>query len=78
AYVDRFGEDILLSPPRSGLGAVVWLLPVTAFGVAAGGLALAFRRWRRTGAGAVPTDADRELVEQARAGQALEREGRGI
>lgn len=65
AYVDRFGEDVLLTPPRSGVGAVVWLLPLVALGAAGGGLLLAFRRWRAEPA-AEPTDADRDLVEHAR------------
>ena len=65
AYVDRFGEDVLLSPPRSGVGAVVWALPLVALGAAGGGLLLAFRRWHRESP-AEPTDDDRDLVEQAR------------
>ncbi|MDQ3944613.1 MAG: cytochrome c-type biogenesis protein CcmH [Actinomycetota bacterium] len=64
AYVDRYGEWVLLEPAGSGLGALVWALPVAGLLVAAGGLALAFRRWRRDGAGA-PSDADRELVQRA-------------
>lgn len=64
AYVDRYGEEILLSPPEDAFVALVWALPVAALLLAAGGLALAFRRWRGDVPGA-PTDADRELVERA-------------
>ena len=45
----------------------MWLLPVMAFLLGAGGLALAFRRWRREPARAV-SDEDRALVEAALAG----------
>ena len=57
---------LLLQPAGSGLGALVWALPVAALLLAAGGLALAFRRWRRDVPEAVTED-DRELVERARA-----------
>ena len=43
----RYGSDILLTPPRRGIGALVWVLPVVALVVAAGGLALSFQRWSR-------------------------------
>ena len=64
AYVERYGEWILLEPPASGFGAVVWALPMAVLVLAAGVLALAFRRWRRQPALAA-SDADRELVERA-------------
>lgn len=54
----------LLTPPATGVGIIVWALPVLAFVVAAGCLALAFVRWRARPTVAV-TDADRALVEQA-------------
>jgi cytochrome c-type biogenesis protein CcmH len=63
-YVSRYGEWVLLRPEASGAGAVVWLLPVGALLVAAGGLALAFRRWRRQPV-MTATDEDRALVEAA-------------
>jgi hypothetical protein len=44
----------------------VWALPVVVRVAAVAGLALAFRRWRGGGA-ARATDADRALVEAARA-----------
>ena len=47
AYAARFGEEILLNPPRSGVAATVWVLPVVAVVVAGAGLVIAFRRWRR-------------------------------
>ncbi len=47
---------------------LVWILPVGALLLAVGGLALAFRRWRRQPALAA-TDEDRALVEAALAKQ---------
>ncbi|CAN5844210.1 hypothetical protein BH24ACT3_BH24ACT3_08780 [soil metagenome] len=61
----QYGEDILLTPTRSGLAGVVWVLPVAALVLAVAGLAYAFRRWR-TDAAATVTAADRERVARAR------------
>ena len=44
---DRFGDQILLNPPRSGLASLVWVLPVAGLIAAAAGLFFAFRRWNR-------------------------------
>jgi cytochrome c-type biogenesis protein CcmH len=65
AYIDKFGDSILLKPEGGGLGVLVWGLPAAAVVLAAGGLVLALRRWRRE-PHLHPTDADRELVERAR------------
>ena len=58
----RYGSDILLTPPRSGVGAFVWVVPVVVVAGAAAGLALALQRWSRRSLSR-PTDADRVLVE---------------
>jgi cytochrome c-type biogenesis protein CcmH len=63
-YVSRYGEWVLLKPETSGVGILVWILPVGAILLAAGGLALAFRRWRRQPVMAA-TEEDRALVEAA-------------
>jgi cytochrome c-type biogenesis protein CcmH len=47
ALAARFGDSILLTPPRDGVAGLVWVLPVLALVAAIGGIALAFRRWRR-------------------------------
>lgn len=44
--VAAYGETILLTPPRSGVGGIVWVLPVAVIVCGLGGVALAFRRWR--------------------------------
>ena len=66
AYVvSRYGEAVLLNPPRDGLAGLVWALPVVALVAAGAGLVFAFRRWRSE-PGQVVSDADRLLVERAR------------
>lgn len=67
-YVSRYGEWVLLRPDASGVGGLVWILPIAGLLLAAGGLGLAFRRWRRQPAVAA-TDEDRALVEAALAKQ---------
>jgi cytochrome c-type biogenesis protein CcmH len=59
-----YGDDILLTPPRSGFAGLVWVVPVVVVLLGFAGLALAFRRWERapdTG----PSRHDRELVAAA-------------
>jgi cytochrome c-type biogenesis protein CcmH len=62
--VSRYGHDILLKPPSTGLSSLVWFLPVAAFICALAGLVVAFRRWR-VRSGVRPSAADRALVEKA-------------
>lgn len=65
AYVDRYGESILLKPEGGGLGVVVWGLPVAALIIGGVGLVVALRRWQREPR-LQATDADEELVTRAR------------
>ena len=67
AYVDRYGEWILLRPGTSGFDALVWAVPVAA--VAAGAVVLGglFWRWQRRGSSRAPSDEDRRRVAAARA-----------
>jgi cytochrome c-type biogenesis protein CcmH len=65
AYIDRYGESILLEPEGSGLGVLVWGLPVAALIAGAAGLVFASRRWRREPQ-MHATAADESLVEGAR------------
>jgi cytochrome c-type biogenesis protein CcmH len=69
AYVDRYGESILLNPEGDGLGVLVWGLPVLVLLVGGGGLVLALRRWRSQPA-MRSTDADEEIVARERGGSA--------
>jgi cytochrome c-type biogenesis protein CcmH/NrfF len=45
SFVARYGSSILLVPPSSGLGALVWALPLVGVIVALGALGALF--WRR-------------------------------
>ena len=59
----RYGDDVILTPGRSGLAGLVWALPVAVLVAAAVGVGLAFRRWR-TRAVVRASAADRALVER--------------
>jgi len=65
AYVDAYDETILLEPEGSGLGVLVWGLPVVVLVLGAGGLAFALRRWKREPR-LHATDADEQLVAKTR------------
>ncbi len=64
ALQDRYGSDILLRPPATGVAGLVWVLPVAAFVIAVAGLAVAFHRWRTVREPPL-SDADRERVAAA-------------
>ncbi|MGH9138108.1 MAG: cytochrome c-type biogenesis protein [Acidimicrobiales bacterium] len=64
AYVDRYGEWILLRPRRRGFGAVVWLAPGIAAFAGISTLGVTLWRWRRRLTGQ-PTAADHTLVAHA-------------
>ena len=64
AYVVHQYPGTLLNPPATGVGLIVWALPVMVFVVAVAALAFAFARWRSRPGTAV-TDEDRALVDEA-------------
>ncbi|MBW3574932.1 MAG: cytochrome c-type biogenesis protein CcmH [Actinobacteria bacterium] len=65
SYIDgRFSDSLRLTPPRTGVASLVWVLPVAGLVVAGAALALTFRRWRADSAPHV-TDDDRRLVQRA-------------
>ena len=64
-FVDRYGEEVLLNPPSSGLGALVWIVPVVAGAAAVLALTSTFRRWRSEPAGRHATAGDQERVARA-------------
>ena len=66
AYVERYGEWILLRPRASGFAMLVWALPIALVAGAAVALAAMFWRWRRTVVLRTPTEEDRLLVSTAR------------
>jgi cytochrome c-type biogenesis protein CcmH len=67
AFINARFQDqgLLLVPPQSGVDSLVWVLPVVALVLAAGGLVVAFRKWRLA-PDTVPSDDDRALVDAAR------------
>jgi cytochrome c-type biogenesis protein CcmH len=65
ALAATFGERIILTPPRSGVAGLVWVLPVAALVGALAALALVFRRWRAE-PDAVATPDDVAAAERAR------------
>lgn len=67
--VARYGPSIELQPPKQGLVALVWILPLVALGGGLAGLAVVF--WRRRYHPEVHVDdADRRLVDDALARRA--------
>jgi cytochrome c-type biogenesis protein CcmH len=62
--VQAYGRENLLTPPSSGVGSLVWAIPVTAAIAAAAALVVVFRKWRPRPTQV--TDDERELVERAR------------
>ena len=65
AYVDRYGEEILLQPQSSGISLLVWILPVVVLVVGALGIGFVLARNRREPK-LHATEADEQLVERAR------------
>ena len=61
----RYGTELLLRPPSSGVGSIVWIAPVVLGVLALGGLAAAFVKWKPTDDDDL-SDADRALVARAR------------
>lgn len=64
AYVDRYGEWVLLEPSRRGFGAIVWWAPVLAAAGGFVGVVVALVRGRRR-LGNQPTADDRAVVARA-------------
>lgn len=46
-FVERYGDAVLVEPPRRGFTLAVWLGPIVALAVGGGLLLLALRRWLR-------------------------------
>ena len=65
AYVDDYGQSILLSPQSSGISLIVWVLPVLVLALGATGIVFALRR-NRGEPRLHATDADETLVERTR------------
>ena len=65
AYVNTYGQKILLSPTNSGIDLVAWIVPAIAILLGAFGIAIALRRWSRAPR-LQATAEDERIVEEAR------------
>ena len=65
AYIDNYGESILLSPQDSGVSLLVWILPIVVVALGATGIVFALRR-NRGEPHLRATEADEKLVERER------------
>jgi cytochrome c-type biogenesis protein CcmH len=65
AYIDNYGESILLSPQDSGVSLLVWILPIVVVALGATGIVFALRR-NRDEPHLHATEADERLVERER------------
>ncbi len=65
AYIDKYGESILLSPQDSGVSLLVWILPVVVVALGATGIVFALRR-NRDEPHLHASEADERLVERQR------------
>ncbi len=70
----RYGDWIMLDPPKRGVHLLVWLLPVAALGTALVILGLVARRWLKAARTPIPVDAG-ELERVRRELGASESEG---
>lgn len=68
-FADAY-PGVLLTPPSSGVGALVWVVPVVVAALAIFLLSLTFRRWRSERDTREVTDADAERVATALAERA--------
>ena len=61
-FTTRYGQEVLLTPPSTGLGSLVWIIPVVGAAAALLGLIALFRRWRREADAAPEASAADESV----------------
>lgn len=66
---NAYGRRIIMTPPKSGVAGLVWVLPVAALVAALAGLVVAFRRWRVPAVVVADSD-DLAAAERARRAEA--------
>jgi cytochrome c-type biogenesis protein CcmH len=65
-FVEKYGDWILLSPPKSGFTLLVWVLPFVGLGIGLVLVAVLVRRWSRAPRAAVPAQLDPAVRERIR------------
>jgi cytochrome c-type biogenesis protein CcmH len=66
-FAERYGDWVILTPSRSGVSGLVWVIPVVGLVVGVGLLGVTLSRWRRASSSDEEvSDEDRALVESAR------------
>ena len=76
--VSTYGPGIILRPASTGIDLLVWVVPVIAFGLGAGGIAgLAWRRRRRPGVGETAASVEDEALVAAILGTGERTAGHG-
>ena len=65
-FVEKYGDWILLSPPKSGFTLLVWVVPFVGLGIGLVLVAVVVRRWSRRPQGAAPSQLDPAVRERIR------------
>ncbi len=65
-FVEKYGDWILLSPPKSGFTLLVWVVPFVGLGIGLVLVAVKVRRWSRTPQTAAPSQLDPAVRERIR------------
>ena len=65
-FVEKYGDWILLSPPKSGFTLLVWVLPFVGLGIGLVLVAVLVRRWSRAPQAAMPAQLDPAVRERIR------------
>ena len=65
-FVEKYGEWILLAPPKSGFNLLVWVVPFVGLGLGLVLVAVVLRRWSRKIPPGAPAGVDPALRERIR------------
>ena len=65
-FVEKYGEWILLAPPKSGFNLLVWVVPFAGIGLGLVLVAIILRRWSRAAPASAPSVMDPALRERIR------------
>ena len=65
-FVQKYGQWILLSPPKAGFNLLVWVVPFVGLGAGLVPVAVVLRRWSRRPAAVPPTPVDPAMRDRIR------------